>query len=142
MIAGYAWKWVSKNDAEEYDIEIDGVRKRWNCTYDNWVGKGVDDPAVAREVGCIHSTQGYDLSYAYVIIGNDIKLNPSTGKLEANKDSYFDRNGYATASPEELTQYIKNIYYVLLTRGIYGTHIYVCDEGLRECFGRYFKAID
>lgn len=142
MIAGYAWKWVSKNDAEEYDIEIDGVRKRWNCTYDNWVGKGVDDPAVAREVGCIHSTQGYDLSYAYVIIGNDIKLNPSTGKLEANKDSYFDRNGYATASPEELTQYIKNIYYVLLTRGIYGTHIYVCDEGLREYFGQYFEMVE
>lgn len=142
IIAGYAWKWVSKNAPDAYDIEIDGVKKRWNGTYDNWVGKGVDDPAVAREIGCIHSTQGYDLSYAYVIIGNDIKLNPSTGKLEANKDSYFDRNGYATASPEELTQYIKNIYYVLLTRGIYGTHIYVCDEGLRECFGRYFKAID
>ena len=138
MVSGYAWEWVSKKNPDAYDIEIDGIKKRWNCTYDNWVGKGFDDPAIAHEVGCIHSTQGYDLSYAYVIIGNDIRLNPATGKLEANKDSYYDRSGYVTASPEELTQYIKNIYYVLLTRGIYGTHVYVCDPMLRSYLTRYF----
>ncbi|MEG1398093.1 MAG: DNA/RNA helicase domain-containing protein, partial [Raoultibacter sp.] len=120
MVAGYAWEWKTrdedKNGQELYDIEIDGIGKRWNCTYDNWVVKGADNPSVAHEVGCIHSIQGYDLSYAYVIVGDDIKLNPLTGQLEADENSYFDRNGRATASPEELTQYIKNIYYVLLTR--------------------------
>lgn len=143
MVAGYAWKWRTKgkSDLGLFDIEIAGVGKRWNCTYDNWVGRGVDDPSIAREIGCIHSIQGYDLSYAYVIIGDDIRLNPMTGQLEANKDSYFDRNGYATASPEDLTQFIKNIYYVLLTRGIYGTHVYVHDEELRKHLSRYFKDI-
>ncbi|MFR1762516.1 DNA/RNA helicase domain-containing protein [Frisingicoccus sp.] len=24
------------------------------------------------EVGCIHSTQGYDLNYAFIILGNEI----------------------------------------------------------------------
>ena len=141
MIAGYAWKWKTKGkrDPNLFDIEIDGIGKRWNCTYDNWVGKGMDDPTVAHEVGCIHSIQGYDLSYSYVIIGDDIKLNPSTGQLEANKASYFDRNGFATASAEELSQYIRNIYYVLLTRGINGTHVYVHDRVLREHLRRYFS---
>lgn len=141
MVSGYAWKWKTKgkNDPGLFDIEIDGVGKRWNFTYDNWVGRGMDDPAVAHEVGCIHSIQGYDLSYAYVIIGDDIRLNPVTGHLDANKDSYFDRNGFATASQEELTQYIRNIYYVLLTRGINGTHVYVCDRALREWLRRFFK---
>lgn len=96
-------------------------------------------PEVAHEVGCIHSIQGYDLSYAYVIIGDDIRLNPITGHLDASKDSYFDRNGFATASQEELTQYIRNIYYVLLTRGINGTHVYVCDRALREWLRRFFR---
>ena len=56
------------------DIVIDGIGLKWNCTYDNWVGRGVDDPAVAHEVGCIHSIQGYDLSYAYVVVGRGSHL--------------------------------------------------------------------
>lgn len=141
MVSGYAWRWKTKGktDPDLFDIEIDGIARRWNCTYDNWVGKGMDDPRVAHEIGCIHSIQGYDLSYAYVIIGEDIKLNSATGRLDANRDSYFDRNGYATASQEELTQYIQNIYYVLLTRGISGTHVYVQDRELREYLRRFFR---
>lgn len=134
MLAGYAWKWNSKGDrtGNSFDIEIDGIKLRWNRTYENWVGKGFDDPVIAHEVGCIHSIQGYDLSYAYVIIGNDLMLDPSTNRLRSNRASYYDRNGFARASDEALTQYIKNIYYVLLTRGIYGTHIYVMEERLRD----------
>lgn len=51
---------------------------------------------------------------------------------------YFDRNGYATATPEELTRYIKNIYYVLLTRGVMGMHAYVANPVLREYLRRFF----
>ncbi|MDR2714177.1 MAG: DUF2075 domain-containing protein [Coriobacteriales bacterium] len=141
MVAGYAWKWATKgkSDSSLFDIEIDGIGRRWNCTYDNWVGKGFDNQSIAHEVGCIHSIQGYDLSYAYVLIGEDIELDSQTGLLRASKDNYFDRNGFATASPEELTQYIKNIYYVLLTRGIYGTHVYVKNPELREYISKYFS---
>lgn len=134
MIAGYAWAWKTKKgrEAAPFDIELDGVQKRWNCTYDNWVGKGVESPAIANEVGCIHSIQGYDLSYAFVILGNDIRYDANTGKIYADRTSYFDVNGKNTATDEELTQYIKNIYYVLLTRGVSGTYLYVCDDALRE----------
>lgn len=143
MIAGYAWKWKTKKKTESgiYDIEYDGVGLRWNCTYDNWVGKGFNDVSIAHEVGCIHSIQGYDLSYAYVIIGNDIEIDAETGALRANKNSYYDKNGKNTASQEELTQYIKNIYYVLLTRGIYGTHVYIANEELRDYLSRFFLTV-
>ncbi len=143
MIAGYAWKWKTKgsSDPELCDIEIDGIGLRWNCTYDNWVGRGAEDPQIAHEVGCIHSIQGYDLSNAFVIIGDDIVFNPKTGQLEANRSSYFDRNGYAATTQEELTRYIKNIYYVLLTRGIYGTHIYVVNPELRKYLRWLFPAV-
>jgi DUF2075 family protein len=136
MIAGYAWKWVSRKDSSAFDIEIDGIGLKWNRTQNNWVGLGVDNPQVAHEVGCIHSIQGYDLSYAYVIIGNDFVLS-ADGAPASNKSSYFDRNGKVTASTEELDRFIKNIYYVLLTRGILGTHVYVCDPALRDYFARY-----
>lgn len=136
IIAGYAWKWVSRDDENSYDIEIDGYKVRWNSILNNWVGKGVDNEEIAHEAGCIHSIQGYDLSYAYVIIGNDLALDYS-GNITSNKNSYFDITGKNSASKDELDQYIKNIYYVLLTRGIYGTHIYVQNRALRDYFARY-----
>ena len=142
FVAGYAWKWISKKDKTARDIVIDGIGLRWNCTYEDWVGRGVDNPEIAHEVGCIHSIQGYDLSYAYVIIGDDLTLDPETGKLVSDRSSYFDRNGFATATKEELDQYIKNIYYVLLTRGILGTHIYVANPILREYFAQYFPVVE
>ncbi len=142
IIAGYAWEWKSKpgkcNDSSVRDIVIDGIGLKWNHTYDNWVIEGMDNPEIAHEVGCIHSTQGYDLSYAYVIIGEDLTFDPKSNALVANKTNYYDKNGKATATQEELTQYIRNIYYVLLTRGILGTHVYVVNPETRQYLSKFF----
>lgn len=139
IVAGFAWKWISRRDKTAYDIVIDDIGLKWNRKNENWVGLGVDDQSAAHEVGCIHSIQGYDLSYAYVIIGRDLKLG-TTSIPESNKSSYYDRNGYASATKEELDHFIKNIYYVLLSRGIMGTHIYVEDPELRSYFSRFFPS--
>lgn len=141
MTAGYAWPWISKKDSSKCDIVIDGIGRKWNCTNDNWVGKGFNNEDIAHEVGCIHSIQGYDLSYSYVIIGNDIYYDPKTNQIKANKTSYFDTNGKNTATQEDLDQYIKNIYYVLLTRGIKGTYVYICNENLKKYARRFFYEI-
>ena len=141
MLAGYAWDWKTKGkqvSSFPKDIVIGDKSFRWNSKSDNWVGKGVTNPMYAQEVGCVHTTQGYDLSYAYVIIGPDLKFDSLTGKLVGDKDHYFDKKGKGGATDEQLTQYIKNIYYVLLTRGIYGTHVYVVDDALREYLGQFF----
>lgn len=136
MVAGYAWPWVSKKDSNKKDIVINNIGLKWNCTNNNWVGKGFNDDAIAHEVGCIHSIQGYDLSYSYVIIGNDIYYDPKANQIKANKNSYFDQNGKNTASQEDLDKYIKNIYYVLLTRGIKGTHVFIYNDNLKNQFNK------
>ena len=140
MIAGYAWEWKTSKDKspKAVDIEISGVGKRWNRTFRDWVGKGTRKPEIAREVGCIHSIQVYDLSNAFVIIGPDLRFDSLTGKMYVDKSSYFDKNGKTTATNEELDRYIRNIYYVLLTRGIESTHVYVYDPALREHLRKYF----
>lgn len=140
MVAGYAWKWKSKDGDDAFDIEYDSVKLKWNCGYEGWIPKGTKHPEVAHEVGCIHSVQGYDLSYAYVIIGDDIQLDPATDKLVGNYNGYMDTKGKEGLrdDPETLTEYIKNIYYVLLTRGIYGTHVFVANPELREYLAQYF----
>ena len=95
-------------------------------------------PRAAREMGVIHTIQGSDRSYAYVVMGNDIVFDERSGRIAVDPSSYFDANGKRGATGEELEAYIKNIYYVLMTRGVRGTHLYVCDPALRRHLARFF----
>ena len=40
---------------------------------------------------------------------------------------------------KELFDYIINAYHILLTRGIKGTYIYVCDESLKNYLKQYIE---
>ena len=133
MAAGYAWDWISKKDKALYDIDIQGLKKQWNHCTEGWV----HSENAINEVGCIHSTQGYDLNYAFIIIGNEIGYDPDKKKIVVRAENYYDQNGKKTAGYEELLEYIQHIYYVLMTRGIRGTYLYVCDQNLSEYISQY-----
>jgi hypothetical protein len=139
LIAGYAWEWKSKNDPSAVDISIDGIDLQWNRTAVDWVNSATS----ANEVGSIHTIQGYDLNYAGVIIGNDLGFDPETGQLVFNRANYFDKKGKENNpklgrefTDDDLLEYVKNIYRVLMTRGIRGTFVFVADYELKERFGR------
>ena len=141
LVAGFAWPWTSRKDKAAYDIEIDGVQLRWNQTDVDWVSS----PTSVDEVGVIHTIQGYDLNYAGVIIGSDLRYDSDRGRLWFDRANYFDptaannmpRRGI-TFTDEEILGLVQNIYVVLLTRGMLGTYVYVCDEPLRERLRDYF----
>lgn len=128
MAAGYAWDWKSKKDKTKYDIEIEGVKKHWNHCTEGWL----HSEQAIDEVGCIHSTQGYDLNYGFIIMGEEIGYDKDKKQIVIRPENYYDQNGKRTASYKELYEYIKNIYYVLMTRGIRGTYLYICDKELRD----------
>ena len=134
MAAGFAWPW-DRNNTDEFTIHIQGHQYRWNRKYDNWISS----ETAPEEIGCIHTLQGYDLNYAGIIIGEDLKYNPETQTIVSDKTSYFDTLGKAGVSddPEALKDYLCNIYLTLLTRGIKGTYIYICDDALREYFSQF-----
>lgn len=134
LIAGYAWPWVSRKKPSAYDIEIADVRLRWNRTSIDWVNA----PGAEHEVGCIHTTQGYDLNYAGVIFGREIRYDAQRDQILIDQASYHDRNGKQTIDdPDELKRYILNIYKTIMLRGIRGTFVYACDEGLRNYLKRH-----
>ena len=133
MAAGYAWDWTSKNDKSAYDIEIQGVKKQWNHCTEGWV----HSKEAIDEVGCIHSTQGYDLNYAFIILGDEIGYDKKENSIIVRPQNYYDQNGRRTATYDELKEYIQHIYYVLMTRGIKGTYLYVCDPELRKYISQY-----
>ena len=135
LVAGYAWRWRSRKDKSLYDIEIDGVRLQWNTTDVDWVNAA----NAVNEVGSIHTIQGYDLNYAGVIIGPDLGWDEAEGRLRFDRSSYHDAKGMENNrklginyDDEDMLRFVSNIYAVLLTRGIKGTYVYVCDAALRD----------
>ncbi len=143
LVAGYAWEWRSRNDKQAFDIEVDGLQLRWNSTDTDWI----NSPSSIHEVGSIHTVQGYDLNHAGVIIGPDLRYDPVSGRMYIDRSSYYDKKGKENNkqrgivyTDDDLLQYIRNIYGVLLTRGIRGTYIYVCDPHLRAYFSRVLRA--
>ena len=97
-----------------------------------------------NEVGSIHTIQGYDLNYAGVIIGRDLRHDDAAGRVVFDRANYFDPRGTTnnrllgiTYTDDDILQFVKNIYAVLLTRGVLGTYVYVCDPSLREYLRRF-----
>lgn len=150
-MAGYAWPWkthkmtLSKIQKEGlYDIKIENKyevnnahKYIWNTTQKDWI----NSENSINEIGCIHTTQGYDLNYAGVIIGWEIDYDPINNIITVCKDMYQDSKGKEKVDGKILHNYIKNIYTTLLERGMYGTYIYVCNESLRDYFKRFFTFV-
>ncbi|MFW2513693.1 DNA/RNA helicase domain-containing protein [Demequina sp. SO4-13] len=144
LVAGYAWPWKSKgvdSASEVFDIELDGVRLCWNRSATDWI----NTQGSVDEVGSIHTVQGYDLNYAGVIIGADLRYDPGSKRIELDRNNYFDKKGKAnnalraiTTSDADVLAMVRNIYGVLLTRGMKGTYVYVVDPALREHLRPYF----
>lgn len=127
-----------------YDIEIENKyevnnahKYIWNTTQRDWI----NSENSINEIGCIHTTQGYDLNYAGVIIGWEIDYDPINNIITVSKDMYQDAKGKEKVDEKILRNYIKNIYATLLERGMYGTYIYVCNESLRDYFKRFFTFV-
>lgn len=66
-----------------------------------------------------------------------------------DRANYFDDKGKENNkrrgieySDDDILRFVKNIYAVLLTRGMRGTFVYVCDAPLREYLRRFLPAGD
>lgn len=99
-------------------------------------------------MGSIHTVQGYDLNYAGVIIGPDLRFDTDQQRIVFDRANYFDKKGKENNprlglefDDEDLLEYVTNIYGVLLTRGIKGTYVYVCDPDLRRYLAPYFTKV-
>lgn len=148
-VAGYAWPWKSKGkklplhltkkdienitDSDTYDIEINGYKYIWNTKPKDWINSANS----VNEIGSIHTTQGFDLNYTGLIIGNELQYDDKNKKIIVNRGNYYDTKGKDNTSDEELLGYLLNIYSTMCTRGMLGTYIYACDEKLRKYLKKY-----
>lgn len=142
ILAGYAWKWTSPTEgnanAEVDDVEIPefDFRMPWNSRKigTTWA---VDQSGI-DQVGCIHTSQGLEFDYVGVIVGDDLSFDPNTLSYITDHDKYKDAQGKRGLrdNPKELNRFVRNIYKILMTRGMKGCYVYFTDDKTKE----YFKS--
>ncbi len=134
MVAGFAWDWSEEKDASVDDVAIPEKHfsMPWNAR--NQRALFAVKPDSVGQVGCIHTVQGLEFDYVGVIIGNDLKYDPDKHSLYVEFDEYKDSSGKKGLKGQQarLTQYVKQIYKVLLSRGRYGCYVYCRDGNLEQ----------
>ena len=149
VVAGYCWKWPSRNDAQAWDIELPAFdyRRQWNLDKDSslWIVT----PGSVDQVGCIHTCQGLELDYVGVIIGPDLAYRDGRVVTDATKRASSDQSvrglkAMLKAEPEKARaladDIVKNTYRTLMTRGMKGCYVYCTDAALAEHLRSRLKA--
>ena len=141
VVAGYGWKWNTKGvtSAEEalskglYDIELDGEKYVWNMSNSEWILR----PESINEIGCIHTTQGYDLNYVAVVFGPEIDYDPVSDSIVIDRNKFYDSKVKSGVSDKDLKSFIINSYAVMMKRGIKGCYVYAFNPALRDYLKRF-----
>ena len=142
MVAGYCWPWSTKlenNGALVKDVKIGNFEMPWETHekikppegYVRWY-EWAYKPEGIKQVGCIYTTQGFEFDYIGVIVGPDLKYDQKNdcliSDIAGTKDPMLKR------SKDNFDQYVKNIYRVLMSRGMKGCYVYFVDKEVEEYF--------
>ena len=146
MVAGYCWDWVSKNDAEKFDITIPSEKFKMKWNLNSYGQTWIIDPKSVNEVGCIHTCQGLEVDYVGVIVGEDLVVRDGELITQPEHRAKTDKSlkGYKKALKEspieaelKADEIIRNTYRTLMTRGMKGCYVYFTDESTAQ----YFKKL-
>ena len=145
IVAGFCWEWSKKlNENGELvkDVKIGDFAMPWETHgdmtkipegYVKWYEWAYKSEGI-KQVGCIYTAQGFEFDYIGVIVGNDIKYDKLNdcliGDINGTKDPTLKRGR------ENFDEYVKNIYRVLMTRGMKGCYVYFVDKEVEK----YFKS--
>lgn len=137
--AGYCWPWsdARPDGSLVSDVRVGDWARPWNVKGDRAVGAAPPSALWATmdggfgQVGCVYTAQGFEYDWSGVIIGPDLVARHGTMVTvrEASKDPEFKKR---SVTDLQYARHIRNIYKVLLTRGMAGTVIYAVDPQTRE----------
>ena len=144
MSAGYCWPWSDPcpDGTLVPDVRIGDWARPWNLKGDRRVGGAppaalwATDSDGFGQVGCVYTAQGFEYDWSGVILGPDLVWRDGRmiSRRSENKDPDF-RNR-TRVSDAQFDHLVRNVYKVLLTRGMVGTVLYSTDprtqDALRE----------
>lgn len=88
------------------------------------------DPRGFGQVGCIYTAQGFEYDYGGVIIGPDMAWTGTEWFADPDKSA-----DPVVRGSREFDRLVRNVYKVLLTRGLRGCAVYAVDPAARRMLG-------
>ncbi len=136
LTAGYCWRWSDPRADGTLvpDVAIGDWARPWNLRGDRSIGGAppsplwATDPAGLGQVGCIYTAQGFEYDFAGVILGPDLVWRDDkwVSVRDANKDPSL--RSRSAVPDDHFDRLVRNVYKVLLTRGVQGVGIYSPDR--------------
>ena len=148
LTAGFCWEWSKTLDSEGNlvkDVKIGDFAMPWETHGDIKPPKGyvkwyewAFKPEGIKQVGCIYTAQGFEFEYVGVIVGDDLIFNKEKNCLSADikktKDPVLKRG------KDDFERYVKNIYRVLMSRGMKGCYVYFCNKEVEAYFRKFISS--
>ncbi|MBA7555906.1 hypothetical protein ES705_48598 [subsurface metagenome] len=142
LTAGFCWDWskeLDENGQLVKDVKIGNFEMPWethgNITppkgYVRWY-EWAYKPEGIKQVGCIYTAQGFEFDYIGVIVGPDLKYDKQNDCLIADRECTKDP--VLKRSKDKFDEYVRNIYRVLMSRGIKGCYVYFVDKNVEKYF--------
>lgn len=130
LAAGFCWPWSDPEPDGTLldDVIVNGWTRPWNAKPGKKVKDApksdfwATDPRGFGQVGCIYTAQGFEYDYGGVIVGLDMKWRD--GAWVTDRDENADA---IVKRAKDFDRLVRNVYKVLLTRGLRGCGIYAMD---------------
>lgn len=143
IAAGYCWPWSDPREDGSLvpDVVIGDWSKPWNKKDSRLLGDAppwtlwATDSRGFEQIGCIYTAQGFEYDWAGVILGPDIVLNDDHLVIRPEYNEERKKLMGTKRNPvphEDIAVRIRNVYKVLLTRGLRGVVIYAVDRSTQE----------
>ena len=143
LVAGYCWPWSDPDDQGRLhpDVKIGTWAHPWNARPNaGRLASGIpkshlwaSEEGGLDQIGCIYTAQGFEFDYVGVIFGDDLVYRPRRG-WSGRPQFSKDRTAKRGVTDEQFTEYVKNTYRVLISRGLKGCFVYFTDEKTRDFF--------
>ncbi|GAA4081327.1 DUF2075 domain-containing protein [Actinomadura miaoliensis] len=150
ITAGYCWPWSDPLPDKSLvpDVRIGEWERPWNAKSKSRVGEAPPSDLWATrdggfdQVGCIYTAQGLEYDWAGVIIGEDLIARDDrlVTCREANQDPKLGRRSPRSVPQVEFDRLVRNVYKVLLTRGLRGMVIYAVDAETQAFLGKLINS--
>ncbi|WP_207225756.1 DUF2075 domain-containing protein [Blastococcus saxobsidens] len=135
MAAGYCWTWSDPRPDGSLvpDVRIGDWSRPWNLKGDRSVGGAppaalwASDDRGFGQVGCVYTAQGFEYEWNGVLLGPDLVWRGDrwVAVRSANRDPDFRNTKKVSDADFDLL--VRNVYKVLLTRGLRGVYVYSTD---------------
>lgn len=145
LVAGFCWPWsktLDENAELVKDVQVGNFAMPWethgNITpptgYVKWY-EWAYKPEGIKQVGCIYTVQGFEFDYIGVIVGEDLQYDKENDCLTTDVSKTCDPT--LKRNKDRFDTYAKNIYRVLMSRGMKGCYVHFVNKDVENYFRRF-----